>query len=183
MIRINLLPFRAAREKENIRQQVFIFVSLFVLIALVLFYYNMILNGKISRLQTEVDETRTELNQTMKAAKEVDRIQKQIETLDKKMKIIEKLEQNRTAPVEFVEEMSRLIVADKMWLTLLKEESESVTMAGFALDNKTVAVFMRRLEQSLLFASVDLQKIEQDTEHGVNLKRFDIQCRKAGEKK
>jgi len=181
MIRINLLPFRAARKKENIRRQVFIFVSLFVLIALVLFYYNMILNGKISRLQAKVDETRTELNQTMKAAKEVDRIQKQIATLEKKLEIIAQLEQNRTAPVEFVEEMSRLIVADKMWLTLLEEESQSVTMEGFALDNKTVAVFMRRLEQSPLFASVDLQLLEQTSKDEVNLKRFDIQCRKAGE--
>jgi type IV pilus assembly protein PilN len=79
--------------------------------------------------------------------------------------------------------MSRLIVADKMWLTRLQEESQSVKMAGFALDNKTVAVFMRRLEKSSLFASVELQRLQQTSKDEVSLKNFDIQCRKAGEKK
>lgn len=180
MIRINLLPFRAARKKENIRRQVFIFVSLFILIALALIYYNMMLGNKVAALQEKVDEARTELNRTMKAAKEVDQIKKQIETLKTKMAIIAKLEKDRTAPVEFVEEMSRLVVADKMWLTQLKEDSQSVRMGGLALDNKTVAVFLRRLEESPLFAEIDLRQIQQTEREEVSLKTFDIECRKAG---
>jgi type IV pilus assembly protein PilN len=180
MIRINLLPFRAARKKENIRRQVFIFVSLFILIALALIYYNMMLGNKVAALQEKVDEARTELNRTMKAAKEVDQIKKQIETLKTKMAIIAKLEKDRTAPVEFVEEMSRLVVADKMWLTQLKEDSQSVRMGGLALDNKTVAVFLRRLEESPLFAEIDLRQIQQTEREEVSLKSFDIECRKAG---
>ncbi len=180
MIRINLLPFRAARKKENIRRQVFIFVSLLVLIALALVYYNMHLGRKVADLQEKVDQTRTELNRTMRAAKKVDRIKKEIDTLEKKMEIISKLEKGRTAPVEFVEEMSRLIVADKMWLTRLDEDATTVDMGGLALDNKTVAVFMRRLEQSPLFASVDLQQLQQTETEQVNLKSFKINCKKAG---
>ncbi|MGD8368133.1 MAG: PilN domain-containing protein [Desulfobacterales bacterium] len=180
MIRINLLPFRAARKKENIRRQVFIFVSLFILIALALIYYNMMLGNKLTALQEKVDQTRTELNRTMKAAKEVDQIKKQIDTLEKKMAIIDRLEKGRTAPVEFVEEMSRLIVADKMWLVRLAENDKSVQMGGLALDNKTVAVFLRRLEESPLFSEVDLRQIQQTQKEEVSLKSFDIECKKAG---
>jgi type IV pilus assembly protein PilN len=179
MIRINLLPFRAARKKENIRRQVFIFVSMFLLIGLALIYYNMMLANKLASLQEKVDQTRTELNETMKAAKQVDQIRKQIETLKKKMEIIDTLEKGRTAPMEFAEEMSRLVVADKMWLVRLSEDGKSVRMGGLALDNKTVAVFLRRLEQSPLFGEVDLRQIQQTTKEGVSLKSFDIECKKA----
>jgi type IV pilus assembly protein PilN len=179
MIRINLLPFRAARKKENIRRQVFIFFSLLILIALALVYYNMMLGQKIDALQTDVDETRSELNQTMKAAKEVDQIRKEIATLEKKMEIIAKLEKGRTDPVDFVEEMSRLVVEKKMWLTSLSEDAQNVKMSGLALDNKTVAVFMRKLQGSTLFSDVDLQQLQRTDQNEINLKSFNIQCKKA----
>ena len=180
MIRINLLPFRAARKKENIRRQVFIFVSMFVLIGLALFYYNMMLTNKLQDLEAKVEETRAELQRTLKAANRVDQIKKEIATLEKKMAIIDQLEKNRMAPVEFVEEMSRLIVADRMWLTRLSEETQVVNMGGFALDNKTVAVFMTRLEKSPLFSEVNLRRLQHDMQNEVSLKNFDIQCKKAG---
>jgi type IV pilus assembly protein PilN len=180
MIRINLLPFRAARKKENIRRQVFIFFSLLVLIALALVYYNMQLSKKVARLQEKVDETQKELNQTLKAAKRVDAIKKQIATLEKKMSIIADLEKRRMAPVEFAEEISELMVAERMWLVRLSETDKSVKMGGFALDNKTVAVFMTRLEQSPLFTDVNLNRLQHATQNEVNLKNFDIQCQKAG---
>ena len=40
MIRINLLPFRAARKKENIRRQVSIFLLSLAFLLIILFYYN-----------------------------------------------------------------------------------------------------------------------------------------------
>lgn len=180
MIRINLLPFRAARKKENIRRQVFIFISMFVLIGLALFYYNMMLTNKLRDLEAKVEETRAELQRTLKAANRVDQIKKEIATLEKKMAIIDQLEKNRMAPVEFVEEMSRLIVVDRMWLTRLSEETQVVNMGGFALDNKTVAVFMTRLEKSPLFSEVNLRRLQHATQNEVSLKNFDIQCKKAG---
>jgi len=180
MIRINLLPFRAARKKENIRRQVFIFVSLFVLIALALVYWNMRLGTKLEKIQAKVEETRVELAKTMKAANRVDQIKKEIATLEKKMAIIEDLEKGRMAPVEFTEEMSRLIVADRMWLIRLSENAETVNMGGYALDNKTVAVFMTRLEKSPLFTEVNLNRLQHATQNEVSLKNFDIRCKKAG---
>jgi len=99
MIHINLLPFRATRKKENIRRQVFIFVSMFILIALVLVYYNMRLATKIDDLQVKVDSTKKELKIVQKKAREVDRIKKEIAVLEKKMNIIGTLERNRTSRI------------------------------------------------------------------------------------
>jgi len=179
MIRINLLPFRATRKKENIRRQVFIFVSMFILIALALLYYNLRLSAKIERLESKVDSTKKELAVVQKKAKQVDRIKREIKTLEKKMDIIAKLEKNRTVPVEFLIGMSELIVEKKMWLTKMDIGSGTVNLDGLALDNKTVAVFLKRLESAPMFRSVALKKISQSNKKGLALKQFSVTCRRA----
>lgn len=179
MIRINLLPFRATRKKENIRRQVFIFVSMFVLIALVLVYYNLMLAGKIENLEVKVTSTKKELKEVQKKAREVDRIKKEIATLEKKMNIISRLERNRTVPMEFLVAMSELIVEKKMWLTRMDIGAGSVSMDGLALDNKTVAVFLQRLEAAPIFNGVNLKKITQSDKTGISLKQFIVECRRA----
>jgi type IV pilus assembly protein PilN len=179
MIRINLLPFRAKRKKENIRRQVFMFLSLLVLIALALFYYNMILNNNIAELEDKVSRTRQELVVTQKKAKQVDRIKKQIETLQKKMDIIAQLEKDRLAPVEFLSGLSSVIIEKKMWLTGLTSEDTTVQLSGIALDNKTVAQFMTNLEKSPLYSTVNLKTLRHTEMQNISLKAFDMICVKA----
>ena len=58
MIRINLLPFRAARKKENIRRQVSIFVLSLAFLLIILFYYNWNLGSKIDGLNAQIKQTR-----------------------------------------------------------------------------------------------------------------------------
>ena len=59
MIRINLLPFRTERKKENVRRQMSLFLLSLVLVLLVLFYYNFILNSKIVKLNKMIETTNT----------------------------------------------------------------------------------------------------------------------------
>ena len=61
MIRINLLPFRAARKKENIRRQASIFMLSLVFLLIIFFYYNFSLSNKIDSLNTDIKNTKTEL--------------------------------------------------------------------------------------------------------------------------
>ena len=63
MIRINLLPFRAARKKENIRRQVSIFFLFFGFVLAALLYFNYVyLNGRLTKLKTSVNQTQKELS-------------------------------------------------------------------------------------------------------------------------
>ena len=54
MIRINLLPYRAARKKENIRKQISIFFFSFLLIVVILLFYNMSFQKRIDNLNTKI---------------------------------------------------------------------------------------------------------------------------------
>jgi len=61
MIQINLLPYRAARKKENIRKQISIFFFSFLLIVVILLFYNMSLQKRIDVLNTKITNNKTML--------------------------------------------------------------------------------------------------------------------------
>jgi type IV pilus assembly protein PilN len=183
MIRINLLPFRAARKKENIRRQISIFVLSFGLVLIVLFYYNIHLGGKIKHLKTTVDETKQELAKYKKITDKIEDIKKKLAVLEKKTGVIQKLERNRFEPVELLDTMSTKIIAKRMWFTSFVAKSDNVNINGVALDNKTVADFMTRLEGTGLFSTVQLKSISKQTIKSSNLKKFQILCTKKTENK
>lgn len=178
MIRINLLPFRAARKKENIRRQVSIFFLSFFFVIVVLFYYNINLGGRITKLKDSVDYTQKEVIKYKKITKEIEEIKKKLAILKKKTEVIKMLEKNRFEPVDLLDTMTKKVIAKRMWFTKLETKEKQVNIDGIALDNKTVADFMTRLESTGLFGSVKLNKIQQKMIKGSNLKDFQIVCAK-----
>ena len=61
MIRINLLPFRAARKKENVRRQISMFCLSVFFVAIALFYYNSVLANQVQELEGGISTARVEL--------------------------------------------------------------------------------------------------------------------------
>lgn len=178
MIRINLLPFRAARKKENIRRQISVFFLSFFLMLAVLIYYNIHLGGQIKDLKTDVDDTKKEVAKFQKITKQIEEIKQKLAILEKKTEVIRTLETNRFEPVEMLDNMSGKTIANRMWFTSFDDRPQNVQIDGIALDNKTVADFMTRLEGTGLFGSVRLQTIQQHVVKGSGLKKFSITCSK-----
>ena len=183
MIRINLLPFRAARKKENIRRQVSIFLLSLAFMLIVLFYYNWSLGSKIDGLSAKINQTKTELKKYNKINKEIATIKKKLSNLKKKMAVMDTLEANRFEPTRLLDVMTQVIVPRRMWFTSLQSKGKTVKINGIALDNKTVADFMVRLENSGLFREVDLKTLKQRKVRKSNLKSFQINCKKRPQKK
>ena len=183
MIRINLLPFRAARKKENIRRQVSIFLLSLVFMLIILFYYNYNLNSKIGKLNTKIKDTKTELAKYNKINKEIATIKKKLSNLKKKLAVMEKLEADRFAPTQLMDLMTQVVVPKRMWFTRMESKGKRVNINGIAMDNKTVADFMVRLESSGLFKEVDLKTLKRKRVQKSNLKSFKISCIKAPLKK
>ena len=72
MIRINLLPFRAARKKENIRRQVSIFMLSLVFVVIVAAWFNYLLSGKIESLNRKVADTKAQVEKYNKINQEIE---------------------------------------------------------------------------------------------------------------
>lgn len=178
MIRINLLPFRTDRKKENVRRQVSLFLLSMALVLLVLFYYNWSLNSKIGKLNKNIATTNTELKKYNEINKEIARIKKNLEILRKKMAVIAQLESDRHAPVVLMDTMTQVLVSKRMWFTDLSVSDTAVDISGIALDEKTVADFMVRLQNSGLFSNVELRSVKRKKVEKSNLKSFQVVCTK-----
>lgn len=178
MIRINLLPFRAARKKENIRRQVSIFLLSLILVLSILFVVNYGLSFMVGNLKSDIAKANAELQKYNEINQEIARIKKTLENLQKKMDVINRLELNRHAPVRLLDTLNQVLVPKRMWFTRLEEKDTNVKIDGIALDNKTVADFMVRLQGCGLFKSVNLKTLKQQEYEGNNLMSFQISCTK-----
>ncbi len=177
MIRINLLPFRAARKKENIRRQVSIFSLMLVLVILILVYYVTWVDRKIDHLNSGITQLKGQIALYKNKADQVTSIKKKLKILEQKLDIVHSLEAKRKAPVQLIEAFTQLMVPERMWITSLKADEKSVVLQGLAYDNKTVADFMTRVEMSSLFSSVDLKTLQMKQIKGdARLKSFEVSC-------
>ncbi len=181
MIRINLLPFRAARKKENVRQQATIFVLMVILLAIGLGWWHIVLANKISKLSDNIKSAKTELAAYKKKVDEVNRLKRELEILQSKINVIKKLEANRKEPLQLLEQMTELIIPEQMWLTNLVSRPNTVGLSGIALDEKTTADFMINLDKSGLFRkeSVALNTLSATQRNKISVKQFNITCGKA----
>ncbi len=180
MIRINLLPYREKRKKENIRRQVSIFALSFVFFLIALYFVQSLLSGKIERMRAGIAATKAELAKYEQINKEIDEITKKLDILQKKTAVIQNLQLERHKAVELMDMLTRAIVSKRMWFTRLAAGNDTVSIDGIALDNKTVADFMTNLENTRFFTAVNLKSIRQETirERGISLKKFEIACNK-----
>ncbi|MBW2107195.1 MAG: PilN domain-containing protein [Deltaproteobacteria bacterium] len=177
MIKINLLPVRAARKKENIRRQVSIFFLCTVFGLCVMAYVTLSMNHQISALDEDISAAQAELTKYEAIGERVKKMKKELRKLEEKMDIIVQLEANRSGPVRFMDALTGFVVPQKMWLTALSEKQGTLKLTGMAADNKIIADFMTSLESSPLFEQVDLVSSKQvSAKKGKNFKQFIITC-------
>lgn len=174
MIRINLLPFRAARAKENIRKQVSIFLLLLVFVAVTMTYITIMIDKKVTNLESEIAQINVQIKEYKSKADEVTAIEKALVILEQKLNVVHSLEAMRKEPVLLLEAMTRLVVPEQMWITSLKASGETVTLSGVAFDNRAVADFMTNIENSSMFKTVDLNTLQMSEMQSVKVKTFEV---------
>ena len=178
MIRINLLPFRSTRKKENIRRQLSIFMLSVILALVAIFGINFLLGLQIDGLNSRIASTQAELEKYEKINREIEEIKRKLDNLNKKLAVIRELEVSRYEPVRLMDTLSQVIVEKRMWFTALDVKTDVVNISGVAMDDKTVADFMVRLEGCGLFSAVSLKTLRQAEIQKTNLKSFEISCLK-----
>ncbi len=176
MIRINLLPYRAARKKENIRIQVNVFIGSIVIAFLLIWWFNSFLTGRINRLNTQIADTNAQVAKYKKIMDEITEIKKKLSLLDRKIEVIKSLEADSKAPVENLDSLYHVLVEKRMWYTKIEEKNKTFKVQGIALDNHSVADYMTRIEKSDQFQNVVLSSVKQHTlkDKNMKLKQFEV---------
>ena len=175
MIKINLLPVRAAKKQESKRQQFsFLFLSIAAVTVLCLGAYSVTM-AKISTAKDEISKSEQEIDALKKKIGEIDNIKKVQEEVKKKLDILGQLRRNKTGPAIRLAELSDA-VPDKVWLTKYTESGGSISLAGIAYNEDLIAELMRNLQTTKDFTNVELLVSEQLDLKGMKAKRFDISC-------
>lgn len=177
MIRVNLLPFRLERKKENIRRQVSVFCLFILFSALVLVWYTLSMDKTLHQTRQKTQILENEIVKYKAKADQVTLIKKRLEILENKIQIVASLKGQRKEQLDLLEMLPEQIVPDRMWLDSLKSDATSVVIKGVSFDNPTIADFMKNLETLNRFSQIDLKrsKIEK-MGNDVMLKSFELVC-------
>ena len=175
MIRINLLPIRAALKKEKLRSQLSIFSLCIILVCIgcgALYFQKMtVING----VQDEIATIKQKNNELRKKIGQVKDFEKKKADLEKKLAILEKLKAGKTGPVHLLDELSTSL-PDKLWLTKFKEKGGQINLSGVADSENSVAVFMRNLDASPYYKNVELAVTEQTKAGDRKMQKFTLNC-------
>jgi type IV pilus assembly protein PilN len=175
MIRINLLPHKAAQKKEKLKSQLYVAGGTVIVTALLCILAYLQLLNAVQTAKDDVTAKKAEISRLMKIIGEVNEYKKRQEALRAKLDILDKLEKSRRGPVITLDELYKAL-PEKLWLESFKEASGRINLTGFATDEETVALFMRNLEQSPQFAQVALGSVQKVVQEGVRLHKFDLSC-------
>lgn len=183
MIRINLLPFRAARKRENVRRQIGIYIAAVVIVLAATLIYSQRLFSELSTKTEEKNKVNAELGKYQKTLATVKQLEKQIKEINTKLGVIKTLEEGKTGPVLLLGELADAVPKDKLWLKSLSESGGTLNLSGTAMDNATVALFMNNLKSKKHITSVELKSAKIRNVGRLRVSDFSLTCKTYAHKK
>ena len=172
MIRINLLPIKEIKRKLRLRNEVILFAASFLGVLVILASISLGMAQKASALTKEIKELEGKRNSFDRIVKQIDKLQKDKKLLETKLQAIDKLKSESQLTVHVLDEIANRTPTTRMWLTSLKVSGTSLQLNGVALDNATIAQYMKTLEASDYFGPSILAHASQTVVAGQKLKSF-----------
>ena len=176
MIKINLLPYREKKKKENLVQQIWIISGSFIVFILLLVWLQIWINSSISDLKSKIKESEASLIELDKAIGDLDKFKKDKRELEQKLGVIATLEENRLAPVKTLDNLAMLVPSKNIWFIKITQKGDSLKIEGIGRDNIVVAEFMNDMEKFDPIKSVDLISSKNTEIAGTPLQRFNFSC-------
>ena len=147
MIRVNLLPHRAARRRRQ-QQQFFIALGMIAFLGVAIW---LLVHTSLSRTHQE----QLSRNQYLQA--EIVKLDKELEDIKKlkemtasllaRKKVVETLQSNRAEVVHVLDELARQL-PDGIYLKGIKQQGSRVTLNGYTQSQARVSTLMRNLDAS-----------------------------------
>ena len=185
MIRINLLPVKAAKKREAGQKQVLVIVVALLGLVIALLAFHTVESGSIDGLRRENNALQAEIDRLKAEVGDIDQLRAQHNALQAQDRVIAKLKAGKSGPVWVMRELSQILSAGgqptidpqeyeeivrgdpnaaynptwdprRLLLTGYGESKGSVKIDAEASDNADVAEFLKRLALSQYFTDVKL---------------------------
>lgn len=158
MTRLNLLPWRQLRRKEQDRQLLSIGIGAAILMLLILFYVYLNVNSRIDQQNKRNQYLTTQINMLDAQIRDIRQLKKERQALIARMRVIQQLQVDRTQIVHVFDSLARRL-PQGIYLTKLVQNGTKITISGVAQSNERVSEFMRNLDASNWFGKPDLDVI------------------------
>lgn len=173
MIKINLLPVRAAKKKETAVQQIIIFCMVVAVVAAVVISLYIVKRVQVSATKSDIASANNRINELKSKIGKLEELKTLKEQVKKKLDVLTQLRKNKTGPAQRLATLSD-VTPDQLWLTGYSETGTDIKISGMAYTEELIAQYMRSLEASSDYMSVELVVSEQTEIAGTKLKKFDI---------
>ncbi|MHB1586323.1 MAG: PilN domain-containing protein [Acidiferrobacteraceae bacterium] len=171
MIRVNLLPWREMRRKEEDRELLVIAGGAWAVVAMIVVYAHLHVHALVSNQKERNQFLQQQIALVNAQIGQIATIKKQRANLITRMKIIEKLQQSREQMVHVFDDLVRQIPPG-LYLTSIQQAGNVFTIAGVAQSNARVSTFLRHLDHARWFASPNLDVINVVRQNGARVSKF-----------
>ena len=173
MIKINLLPAKVSKKKETAIQQLILAGLAVAVVAVIVTSLYVVKCAQVASVRNEIAASNTKINELKTKLGKLEEIKKLKEQVKKKLDVLLQLRKNKTGPALRLVSLSDL-TPEQLWLTSYSENGQEVKISGIAYTEDLIAHFMKSLESSSNFMSVELLVSEQIESAGAKLKKFEL---------
>lgn len=173
MTRINLLPWRETRRKEQQRQFISIVAGAVILSAVAMVYVHLHIGGLIDSQDQRNKFLQDEIVKVEEKIDQIRTLENKKQQLIARMGIIQELQTRRPEIIHVFDELVRAVPSG-MYLTGISQREGRIIIEGAAQSNARVSALMRNLDSSEWFADPKLDVIEADGREQARLSRFKL---------
>jgi type IV pilus assembly protein PilN len=170
-VRINLLPHREMRRKQQQQQFVAMLCAVALAGILVWFGVHTYLDSALSGQQARNQYLETEIARIDKEIAEINKLRELIAALLKRKQVVETLQSNRAETVHLLDQLVRQL-PDGMYLKSVRQVGTKVVISGYTQSQARVSTLMRNLEASRHLQNASLVEIRSTMQGGQRLNEF-----------
>lgn len=130
-------------------------------------------NNEANESEIKQQGLHAEDNKLSKITKEVEELDSKRKWLADKLTTISRLKAVKQEPVQVLASLSDA-TPDKAWIKSITKSGESMDFSGIALDNQTISLLMKQLDDQPFFEKIDLVFSKQSFKDEVSLKEFSL---------
>ena len=181
MARINLLPWREEKRKDQQKQFASITVLSVVFVGFVILAVHLQYARMIDYQKSRNKFLKREISKVDKQIKEIKSLTDEKNRLLARMQVIQQLQANRPAIVHRFDELVR-IIPDGIYITSYTQSGNNISVNGLAQSNARVSAIMRNIETSEWFSNPRLNVIQSDKKDAEATRKFSLNFKQTSTK-
>lgn len=178
MLRINLLPIRQLQKRAAAVNRLVLSVLSICGLILILVGISTIQSSIANNIRSDITTLNSIKKKNAPILAEIKSLEKKKKELQRRISVIEKLKKSSSLTVRIMDQVADLVDNERMWITSFQQRGGSLSLQGIALDNRSIADFMKALEKSPYINSQSVNLANSTLRRVANrsLKSFLLSC-------